>query len=52
MNIIKKFKIFEKYYNKELNQNFWKDTVLDEKLREKLLTISYDFFNGLIIPRI
>ena len=46
-NKLEYLKYFENFYNKTLNNYIWKDDVIDEKLREKLLTIAYEFFNSL-----
>jgi len=34
-------------YNKQLNPKFWHDSLFDERLREKLMTIANEFYDGL-----
>jgi len=34
-------------YNKQLNPKFWSDGLFSERIREKLLTIAYEFYNEL-----
>jgi hypothetical protein len=44
---MKYLKNFEnQYYNKELNPLFWIDNLFNERIREKLLTIAYEFYSS------
>jgi predicted nucleotidyltransferase len=45
--MITKYNLFEKFYNKELNQKFWIDFKFNEKVREKLLIIAEEFYKSL-----
>lgn len=42
-------RLLEKFYNKTLNPNFWKNDTFDEGVREKLLAIANEFYESLNI---
>lgn len=44
MKYLKKFEDAQFQYNKKLNPKFWNNSLFDERIREKLLTIANEFY--------